>query len=74
MMALSVISACVWFLRRDQTRHLRLAEDVFGTARPIFGKLRSFLAEGPNHLVFNEQHLGVRQRLMVTGTASAEDR
>lgn len=70
MMALSTIAACVWFLGRDRDAHLRLAEDVFGTGRPIFDRLRRFVAEGPNHLVFNEQHLIVLMRLMVTGDAS----
>jgi hypothetical protein len=73
MMALSVIAACTWFLGRDQAAHLKLAEDVFGTGRPIFEKLQRFVAEGPNHLIFNEQHLIVLMRLMITGGASAED-
>lgn len=73
MMALSVISASVWFAGHDQSKHLSLAEDVFGTGRPIFEKLREFVAEGPNHLIFNEQHLTVLMRLLVSGASSDDD-
>jgi hypothetical protein len=72
MMALAVISGSVWFAGNDQAKHLRLAEDVFGTGRPIFERLRRFVAEGPNHLVFNEQHLTVLMRLLVAGQAPDE--
>ena len=73
MMALSVISGSTWFAGNDQSKHLSLAEEVFGTGRPIYKKLREFVAEGPNHLIFNEQHLTVLMRLLITGPASAGD-
>jgi hypothetical protein len=72
-MALAVIGASTWFAGNDQSKHLRLAEDVFGTGRPIFDKLQEFVAEGPNHLIFNEQHITVLMRLLISGSASAED-
>lgn len=73
MMALAVIGASAWFAGNDRSKHLRLAEDVFGTDRPIFDKLKEFVAEGLNHLIFNEQHITVLMRLLITGSASAED-
>ena len=74
MMALAVIGASTWFAGNDQSKHLRLAEDVFGTGRPIFDKLKEFVAEGPNYLIFNEQHITVLMRLLITGSASADER
>jgi hypothetical protein len=73
MMALSIFSAGAWFAGADPARHLALAEEIFGTGRPIIGKLREFVAAGPKHLIFNEQHLAVLMRLLITGSSSDTD-
>jgi hypothetical protein len=73
MMALAVFSAGAWFAGADSAKHLALAEEVFGTGRPIIKKLREFSAAGPKHLLINEQHLAVLMRLLITGASSDAD-
>lgn len=62
---MSAIAAGCWFAGRDQAAHLRLAEEVFA-GRPIMDQLRAFLREDPRHLIFNEQHLTVLTRLLLS--------
>ena len=73
MMALAVFSAGAWFAGADSAKHLALAEEIFGTGRPIIKKLREFSAAGPKHLLINEQHLAVLMRLLITGASSDAD-
>lgn len=73
MMALAVFSAGAWFAGADSAKHLALAEEIFGTGRPIIEKLRKFSAAGPKHLLINEQHLAVLMRLLITGASSDAD-
>ncbi|HWI97133.1 MAG TPA: hypothetical protein VNS60_13800 [Solirubrobacterales bacterium] len=73
MMALAVFSAGAWFAGADSAKHLALAEEIFGTGRPIIEKFREFSAAGPKHLLINEQHLAVLMRLLITGAGSDAD-
>ncbi len=73
MMALAVFSAGAWFAGADSAKHLALAEEIFGTGRPIIEKFREFSAAGPKHLLINEQHLAVLMRLLITGASSDAD-
>jgi hypothetical protein len=73
MMALAVFSAGTWFAGADPARHLALAEEIFGTGRPIMEKFREFSASGSKHLLVNEQHLAVLMRMLITGTSSDAD-
>jgi hypothetical protein len=72
MMALAAISGSTWFAATDKEKHLKLAEEVFGTGRPIYGKLQRFVEASPNHLIFNEQHLTVLMRMLITSSSPSE--
>lgn len=73
MMALAVFSAGAWYAGADPAKHLALAEEIFGTGRPIMERLRQFSASGPKNLLINEQHIAVLMRLLVTGPNSDTD-
>jgi hypothetical protein len=67
MVALAAINASVWFAEASPTKHLKLAEEVFGAGNPILVLIRRFVAEGAQHVVFNEQHFVMLMRLLITG-------
>jgi len=64
LFAVSAIASAAWHARRDQARHLELAEEIFAD-RPLLGLLRRFIAEDRHHVIFNEQHLTILTRLLI---------
>jgi len=69
MFALSMMNASAWFIGHDQAKHLELAQNIFGDGW-FLEKLKAFVAESPHHIIFNEQHVTVLQRLLITSAAS----
>jgi hypothetical protein len=68
MRGLSTMMAAVWFARADQAKHLRLAEQFFGSGQ-LLQRLRKFQSEDKHHLVFSEQFIAMLMRMLIVGAA-----
>jgi hypothetical protein len=70
---LSAIATAAWHAGTDQAKHLALAEELL-VGRPVLDLLRRFLAEDRHHVIFNEQHLSILTRLLLTHGAEGDPR
>ncbi len=73
MFGLAGIAAATWHAGQDQSQHLALAEEVFA-GRPVLDRLKAFLNEEPQRVVFNEQHLTILTRLLLIHGAEGDAR